>query len=147
EVLEVVVGLAEDAEGRRARGVGVDHVQDRFLCWVRQIVGDHFVGIARVRVVGRDSGGVLLQLPNRSRRGGRVSRYVELRRGVVLQSERSGVALLGGDQSGEVAAELAERSGRVDTRNIRGDCETDDLGSVAAGRGRLNRATDVAGRL
>src|SRR5450755_5073236 len=102
-----VVGLGEHRERRRTGRVGVDDVQDRLFGRVGQVVGD-VLGRAGVRVGRGEAADVLLELAYLGRVRGRLPGHVELRRGVVLQAERGGVALLGGGRLGDVPGQFAE---------------------------------------
>ena len=128
-----VVRLGEQRERRRPGRVGVDHVQDRLLGRVGQVVRD-LLGGARVGVGRGQPGHVPFQRAHLRGVRARVAGDVELGRGVGLQAERGGVVLLGGEQAGDVAGQLAERAGRVGAR--RGH-------AVAVGRGGLDGAAHV----
>ncbi len=114
-----VVGLGEQGERRSPVGVGVDEVQDALLDGIREVVGDRLAcprdvgGPGGVGVVGLKARHVALERPGERVGGTRVAVDVEVRRRVVLQGERGGVALLGGQQAGEVGVQLAELAGGV----------------------------------
>ncbi len=134
---EEVVRLGEQRERRRPGRVGVDHVQDRLLGRVREVVRD-LLGAARVGVVRGQPGDVTFQRAHLRRVRARVAGDVELGRRVRLQAERRGVVLLGGEQAGDVAGQLAERPGRVGAGHGH---------AVAVGRGGLDGPAHVGAGL
>ena len=141
-----VVRLGEQGERRGPRRVGVDHVQDRLFGGVGQVVRD-VLGAARVRVGGGQPGHVMLQRAYRRDIRPGIAGHVELRRGVGLQGERGGVGLLGGQQAGHVAGQLAEGARGVGAQHIRGHGVAGDGRAVAVGRRGRDGAAHVGAGL
>src|SRR6266487_3056112 len=68
---------------------------------------------------------------------------VELGRGITFQAERSRVALLRGEQAGDVPAELAEGARGIRARHVRRHRGSADRGAVTVSRRGLDRPADV----
>ena len=143
---EEVVRPREHCQRRRARRVCIDHVQDRFLGRISEVVGDR-LRRGRVRIRGRQAADVSLEGAHHRRCGGRVAGQVELGSAVRLERERGRVPLLRRQQAGQVARQLAEAAGRVGAEDVgRDGCAADRRPVAVRGR-RLDRPAHVRSRL
>ena len=124
----------------------VHHVQDRLFGGVGEIVRDRLGGVG-IRI-GRGQA-AHIPLKRAYRRGiiPRIAGDIELRRGIAFQAEWGGVVLLGGQQAGDVAAQLAERARRIGARDVGCHRGAGHLGAIAALRRGLDRPADVRAHL